>query len=88
MLKSENLDLAVLCTPSGIHPEQAIVSAKYRVNVVTEKPMATRWDDGLKMVKACDEEDVRLFVVKQNRHNPTLKLLKRAIKRRGLEKYR
>jgi len=41
--------------------------------------MATRWQDGLRMVQACDEAGVRLFVVKQNRRNPTLQLLKRAL---------
>ena len=41
--------------------------------------MATRWSDGLRMVRACDNAGVRLFVVKQNRNNSTLKLLKRAI---------
>ena len=28
--------------------------------------MATRWADGVAMVKACDEAGVRLFVVKQS----------------------
>ena len=46
---------------------------------MTEKPMATRWKDGLHMVQACDEAGVYLFVIKQNRLNPTLQLLKRAI---------
>jgi UDP-N-acetyl-2-amino-2-deoxyglucuronate dehydrogenase len=31
------------------------------------------------MVRACDEAGVRLFVVKQNRRNPTLQLLKQAV---------
>lgn len=79
MLSRENLHLVALCTPSGIHPDQAVLAAKHRVNVMTEKPMATRWKDGLRMVSACDEAGVRLFVVKQNRRNPTLQLLKRAI---------
>src|SRR5688572_4515505 len=47
-------DLVALCTPSGLHPEQAIAAAARGVNVITEKPMATRWADGLRMVKACD----------------------------------
>ena len=46
---------------------------------MTEKPMATRWKDGMRMVRACDEAGVRLLVVKQNRRNSTLQLLKRAI---------
>ncbi len=41
--------------------------------------MATRWKDGLAMVKACDDANVHLFVIKQNRRNDTLQLLKRAI---------
>ena len=79
MLDQEEIDLVALCTPSGIHPDQTILAAMHKVNVMTEKPMATRWGDGIQMVKACDEENVRLFVVKQNRRNATLQLLKRAI---------
>ena len=80
MLSGEKLDLVVLATPSGLHPEQTITAARYKVSVVTEKPMATRWEDGLRMVRACDEAGVRLFVVKQNRRNPTLQLLRRALR--------
>ena len=79
MLQKEQLDLVALCTPSGVHPDQAVLAAKSKVHVMTEKPMATRWSDGVRMVKACDEAGVRLFVVKQNRRNTTLQLLKRAV---------
>jgi len=79
MLTHEALDLVVLCTPSGIHPSQAVLAAAHGVHVVSEKPMATRYKYGLRMVEACDEAGVRLFVVKQNRRNATLQLLKRAI---------
>lgn len=72
-------DCVVLTTPSGLHPRQAIEAAAAGVHVMTEKPMATRWQDGLAMVKACDDAGVRLFVVKQNRRNSTLQLLKRAV---------
>jgi UDP-N-acetyl-2-amino-2-deoxyglucuronate dehydrogenase len=79
MLAKEQLDLIALCTPSGLHPEQAILAANHKVHVLSEKPMATRWQDGVRMVKACDEAGVRLFVVKQNRRNATLQLLKREL---------
>ncbi len=81
MLQKERLDLVVLCTPSGLHSMQAQMVAKYKVHVMTEKPMATRWHDGISMVKACDEAGVRLFVVKQNRRNATLQLLKNAVEK-------
>lgn len=82
MLKTTAADLVVLTTPSGMHPDQAIEVAESGRHVMTEKPMATRWHDGLRMVKACDDAHVRLFVVKQNRRNATLQLLKRAVEQK------
>lgn len=79
MLESTSADCVVLTTPSGLHPRQAMEVAQSGRHVITEKPMATRWQDGLSMVQACDEAGVRLFVVKQNRRNATLQLLKRAL---------
>lgn len=79
LLAKEKLDMVALCTPSGTHPEQTILAARHGVHVITEKPMATRWGDGVSMVKACDEAGVHLFVVKQNRLNSTLQLLKRSL---------
>lgn len=79
MLRDADCDVVVLCTPSGLHAQQAIQAAQHGKHVMTEKPMATRWKDGLDMVKACDAAQKRLFVVKQNRRNATLQLLKRAV---------
>ena len=79
MLEHTNADIVVLSTPSGLHPEQTVEIAATGRHVMTEKPMATRWHDGLRMVRACDDANVRLFVVKQNRTNATLQLLKRAV---------
>ena len=60
--QSTPVDLVVLATPSGLHPGQVIAAAESGLHVCTEKPMATRWADGVAMVKACDEA-VHLFVV-------------------------
>lgn len=79
MLESSDADVVVLATPSGLHASQAIQIAEAGRHVMTEKPMATRWEDGKRMVQACDRAGVRLFVVKQNRRNATLQLLKRAM---------
>lgn len=81
LLAATDADAVVLTTPSGLHPAQAMQVAAAGRHVVTEKPMATRWQDGLAMVQACDRAGVRLFVVKQNRRNATLQLLKEAVTR-------
>jgi UDP-N-acetyl-2-amino-2-deoxyglucuronate dehydrogenase len=82
LLAETNAEVIVLATPSGLHASQTIQAAGAGRHVVTEKPMATRWHDGKAMVAACDQAGVKLFVVKQNRHNATIQLLKRAIERR------
>ncbi|CEG56235.1 Gfo/Idh/MocA family protein [Legionella fallonii] len=79
MLRYCDADIISLCTPSGLHPQQTIKVAQSGRHILTEKPMATRWQEGIDMIKACDEASVRLFVVKQNRLNATLQLLKKAI---------
>jgi UDP-N-acetyl-2-amino-2-deoxyglucuronate dehydrogenase len=81
LLAGSDADAVVLATPSGLHAEQAIRVAEAGRHVVTEKPMATRWQDGKAMVHACDAAGVHLFVVKQNRLNATLQLVKRAMER-------
>lgn len=79
MLRDAELDVVSICTPSGLHPAQVRQVAAAGRHVVTEKPMATRWADGLRMVEACDDAGVRMFVVKQNRLNPTIQLVKSAV---------
>ena len=82
LLAGSQPDVVVLATPSGLHPNQAIQIAAAGRHVMTEKPMATRWEDGKRMVAACDAAGVHLFVIKQNRRNATLQLLKRAVEQK------
>jgi len=79
LLAASDADLVVLATPSGLHPRQAIKVAQAGRHVLSEKPMATKWDEGVAMVRACRDAGVKLFVVKQNRLNATLQLVKRAV---------
>jgi UDP-N-acetyl-2-amino-2-deoxyglucuronate dehydrogenase len=82
LLEEAHADVVVLATPSGLHARQAIEAAEAGCHVITEKPMATKWEDGRRMVEVFDRLGLRLFVVKQNRRNATLQLLKRAIDKR------
>lgn len=78
LIADKQVDVVTLCTPSGLHAAQAIKAAQSGKHVITEKPMATRWHDALDMIRVCDEANVKLFVVMQNRFNSTLQLLKNA----------
>ncbi|MCB5271135.1 MAG: Gfo/Idh/MocA family oxidoreductase [Candidatus Cloacimonetes bacterium] len=79
MLAKEELDLVSICTPSGMHPEHGVDVANAGVHVLTEKPMAINIAAADRLIKACDDNHVHLFVVKQNRLNSTMQLLKQAV---------
>jgi len=79
LLQAGQCDVISICTPSGLHSAQGIVAARAGKHVVTEKPMAISLAQADDLVRACDDAGVHLFVVKQNRLNPPIQLLKRAI---------
>lgn len=79
MLAKVPCDVVVLATPSGLHPQQGVLAARAGKHVISEKPMAISLTAADELVSACDESGVHLFVVKQNRLNATVQLLKRAL---------
>ena len=81
MLREAPSEVVTIATPSGLHPQMGVLAARAGKHVVTEKPMAISLDAADALVKACDDAGVHLFVVKQNRLNPPIQLLKRAIDR-------
>jgi UDP-N-acetyl-2-amino-2-deoxyglucuronate dehydrogenase len=79
MLREGAIDVVTICTPSGIHSMQGSAAARAGKHVVTEKPMSLSLKQADDLVRACDDAGVHLFVVKQNRLNPPIQLLKRAV---------
>ena len=75
MMLNEKIDIVSILTPSGLHAKHCIELAEYGKHIIVEKPMALTLNDADNMIKACDENNVKLFIVKQNRFNlPVLKL--------------
>jgi UDP-N-acetyl-2-amino-2-deoxyglucuronate dehydrogenase len=79
MLRKAACDVVAICTPSGLHSGQGVLAARAGKHVVTEKPMSITLEQADVLVQACDDAGVMLFVVKQNRLNPSIQLLKRAV---------
>jgi UDP-N-acetyl-2-amino-2-deoxyglucuronate dehydrogenase len=79
MLREAPCEIVTIATPSGLHPVHGILAAKAGKHVVCEKPMAITLASADALVNACDDANVKLFVVKQNRLNPPVQLLKRAM---------
>ena len=75
MMRSIDIDLVSVLTESGNHAQNTIDLAKYKKHILVEKPMALKLSDADAMIKSCQENNIQLFVVKQNRYNlPVLKL--------------
>ena len=75
MMKSESIDVVVVLTPSGLHAEHVINLSKYGKHIMVEKPMALTVKDTENMIYACDLNNIKLFIIKQNRFNvPVVKL--------------
>lgn len=78
MLASEKLDVVTISTPNGLHAQEIIQVATAGVNVISEKPMAITWEDGLEAYTTCRNNGVKLFVIHQNRFNDTMQAVWKA----------
>lgn len=72
-------DVVVICTPNGLHAKHAIQSLEAGFHVLCEKPMAINTKDCRDMMKASERTGKKLFVVKQNRYNPPVMAVKKAL---------
>ena len=79
-----DLSVVSICTPNGLHAEHSIQVLKKGIHVLCEKPLCIAAKDGVLMIKAADEAQKKLFVVKQNRYNPPIVFLKNLIEQNKL----
>ncbi|KZY63380.1 oxidoreductase [Oleiphilus sp. HI0071] len=79
MMRSEAIDVVVVLTESGLHPQHVIELAPYGKHIMVEKPMALRLEDADRMIAECDKYGVKLFVVKQNRFNVPVQKAREAL---------
>jgi predicted dehydrogenase len=79
MIEKEEIDVVTIATESGYHPEIAIYCMNKGIHVICEKPMALSTDDADKMIAAARENNVKLCVSHQNRFNPPIQRLRKAV---------
>lgn len=85
-LKNEKLDICVICTPSGLHPNHVSLASKYVKNIILEKPMSTSLNQAYEIIKKTKKRKCNTFIVKQNRLNKPIIFLKNLIKKKMLGK--
>jgi UDP-N-acetyl-2-amino-2-deoxyglucuronate dehydrogenase len=86
MLSEIKADVINVVTPHALHAEMTIKALNNKFNVLVEKPMALTMGDCHAMNEAAKKNNMKLWVVKQNRHNVPVKLAKNAIEKNMLGK--
>jgi predicted dehydrogenase len=79
MLTEVDADIISIATPHALHADMAIEALEAGFDVLVEKPMALTVSDCQRMNDAAKRTGMRLWVVKQNRHNVPVRLAKDVI---------
>jgi len=80
MLQAEkDMEVVAICSPNGLHASHTISALRAGKHVLCEKPMAISVYDCGEMIKEADKANRRLFIVKQNRFNPPVAAVKKAL---------
>lgn len=79
MLEKEDIDIVTIATESGYHAKHAIDCLNAGKHVIVEKPMALSTKDADEMIKSAKKNNVKLAVCHQNRFNPPIQKLRKAI---------
>jgi len=79
MFDEVEADVISICSPHYLHKSMTLAAIEKGFNVLVEKPMALKVEDAQEMIDAANKKGVKLYVVKQNRFNVPVKLVKEVI---------
>jgi len=79
MLDNEDIDVVSIATESGYHAKHAIDCLNRNKHVLIEKPMALSVKDADDIISLAKEKKKKVCVSHQNRFNPPIQKLRRAI---------
>ena len=81
-----DLDVVNICTPNGLHAEQAIQCINHGKHVVVEKPLSLNKKDAEKVIYHALNKHVKIFCVMQNRFTANAQFLKQIVSQQQLGK--
>ncbi len=76
LMSDLDIDVINICTPNGLHSEQAKDALERKANVVVEKPMGLSKQGCEAVIYKALQVSKHVFCVKQNRYSPTSVWLK------------
>jgi len=69
LLKLKDLDAVYIATPQTMHIKSVLNAAAHGKHILLEKPMGTSLEDDLKMIEACEKNNVKLGIAYCMRYN-------------------
>jgi predicted dehydrogenase len=79
LVREQNIDLAIICTPHPFHLQPTVEAANAGANILVEKPLASTLEDSDAIIKVCKTAGVKLGVISQRRWYEPVKRVKEAI---------
>ncbi|MAG20114.1 oxidoreductase [archaeon] len=86
MLEKEELDVISIVVPTNKHREVALDVIEKGINLLIEKPIANKIDEGVEIIKCAKEKNVKLMVGHIERFNPGVQALKKVLDNKELGK--
>lgn len=85
MFENDDLHLISVCVPNFLHRDVVVAAVEAgQKAIVCEKPLATSIEDGLEMVKICQDKQVKLMYAEDWVHAPALIRAKEIIQEGGI----
>jgi UDP-N-acetyl-2-amino-2-deoxyglucuronate dehydrogenase len=78
------IDIVSICTPNGLHAEQAIIALEHHKHVIVEKPMGLSKAQCEQIIFKSLNYNRQVFCVMQNRYSPPSQWLKEIIENKLL----
>ena len=87
LIKStKDIDLALICTPGGLHYENSKIFLENNIHVLCEKPLALKTKHIIELNELAKKKNLHYGSIFQNRFNPAIKFAKEFIKKGGIGK--
>lgn len=79
LIKNENIEYLVICTPPSSHFEIIKHAVSCGVEVLCEKPLTLKTDEAKELIELSDKFNCKIFEIKQNRYNESIRAMRQAI---------
>lgn len=86
LAQDTDVDAVCICTPSGMHTQQAILMMRHNKHIVVEKPMSLTLTDADLLIDTAKQTGVKVCVISQFRFTPSVIAIREAVAQQAFGK--